>query len=466
MESILSCGRWSRSDRVVEVRSPYTGEVVGRVGQATVKQVNDAINSAKSYRCSLTAFERSEVLSRTADRIHADAEVFMRSIVDETGNARKDAATEVRRAVAQLRFGAEEAKRLVGESITTDVTDYGARRLAVTLVEPIGLVCAITPFNRPLNQVATKVVPALAVGDSVIVKPSEKAPLTAVLFVRALLDSGLPAEMISLVTGDPREIGDALVGSDLVDMVTFTGSATVGKAIARRIGMIRSAFELGDSGALVVADDADLAAAAAAAAAGAFSTAGQSCRGVKRVLAHEDVADAFADLLVAAAERLTVGDPWDAKTDIGTLIDEQAAERVESRVAEAVNRGARLRTGGYRHGAQFWPTVLDHVDRDAPLVREETFGPCAPIIRVSGMDEAMNYLNSGRYGLQTGVFTQRIGDAMKMARGLQAGAVVINGGPQFESPNIPFGGVKDSGHGREGVRYAMREMSRIKTLVL
>ncbi|WP_032917114.1 aldehyde dehydrogenase family protein [Streptomyces rimosus] len=466
MNEIFSGGRWLPVDRTSDVINPYTGETVGRMARAEPGQAVAAARSAARFRCGSPAHERAAVLRRAAEEIHASSEVFIRSIVEETGNAHKDAVSEVRRAIAQLRFGAEEAKRLTGESIATDVTDYAARRLAVTLPEPLGLICAITPFNRPLNQVVTKVVPAVAAGNSVIVKPSEKAPLTAGLFVRALLDSGLPAGQIALVTGDPLEVGEALVSCEYVDMVTFTGSAAVGQRIARRIGMIRSAFELGDSGALIVADDADLPAAVTAATAGAYATAGQSCRGVKRILVHEQVADEFVRMLVAATERLVVGDPRDPGTDIGTLIDEPAAVRVEQRVAEAVDGGAQVLTGGRRRGAQFWPTVLDHVDRAAPLVCEETFGPCAPLVRVKDLDDAVDYLNAGRVGLQAGVFTRRIDDAMRAARALQVGAVIINGGPQFESPNIPFGGVKDSGHGREGVRYAMREMTRIKTLVL
>ncbi len=466
VNAIFSEGRWSSVDRVADVLNPYTGETVGHMARAGAGQAVAAARAAGRFRCEASAHERGAVLLRTADEVQNSAEVFVRSIVGETGNTHKDAVSEVRRAVAQLRFGGEEAKRLTGESIATDVTDYTARRLAVTLPEPLGLICAITPFNRPLNQVVTKVVPAVAAGNSVIVKPSEKAPLTAGLFVRALLDSGLQPGMIALVTGDPLEVGEALVSCEYVDMVTFTGSAAVGQRIARRIGMIRSAFELGDSGALIVADDADLSAAVSAAAAGAYATAGQSCRGVKRILVQEQVADEFADMLVAATERLVVGDPRDPGTDIGTLIDEPAAVRVERRVAEAVDGGARVLAGGRRRGAQFWPTVLDHVDRGAPLVCEETFGPCAPLVRVKDLADAVDYLNAGRVGLQAGVFTQRIDDAMRAARELQVGAVIVNGGPQFESPNIPFGGVKDSGHGREGVRYAMREMTRLKTLVL
>jgi acyl-CoA reductase-like NAD-dependent aldehyde dehydrogenase len=355
---------------------------------------------------------------------------------------------------------------VVGEAIPTDVTSARLRRVAVTTREPAGLVYAITPFNRPLNQVANKLGPALAAGNRVLLKPSERTPLTAVRFVHTLLAAGLPADRLALVTGDPAEVGGAIVDSGLADVITFTGSSAVGRRVARAAGMCRVLMELGDSGALIVMDDADLEQAAAAAASGAFATSGQSCRGVKRILVHERVAEELVARLVRHAEQLRVGDPADPNTDIGTLIDEPAAVEVERRVVEAVSGGARVVSGGQRRGAQFAPTVLDRVSRGALLVREETFGPVAPVIRVTSLDDAIQCVNEVRYGLQAGIFTQRLDDVLRAGRELAVGTVIANGGPQFEAPNIPFGGVKDSGLGREGVRYAMQEMSTVKTLVL
>ncbi|ATL68039.1 aldehyde dehydrogenase family protein [Nocardia terpenica] len=463
---IFGGGRWLPTADGLDVINPYTGEVVGVAARATAAQALEVARAAGQFRSELAAYERADILSRCAELIERAAAEFARSICLESGLAYRDGTKEVSRAVAQLRFAAEEAKRITGEAISTDVTPTAGRRMAVAFREPVGTVLAITPFNRPLNQVVTKVAPAIAAGAGVIVKPSERTPLTATLFVRALLEAGLPERMISLVTGDPITVGETLVTSGMVDMVTFTGSATVGRRIAQRAGMMRTAFELGDSGALIVLEDADLTAAASDAAAGAFATSGQSCRGVKRILVQDTVADDFAALLRAAAERLRVGDPLDPATDIGTLIDERAAQAVDGRVREAVAGGARLLCGGRREGAQYWPTVLDHVDRGCELVREETFGPCAPIVRVADFEDALECVNDSRYGLQAGLFTQRLDYALHAARTLQVGTVVLNGGPQFESPNVPFGGVKDSGLGREGIRYAIQEMTRIKTLVL
>lgn len=465
-DSLLIGGRWQAADRVSEICCPWDNSVAGTVYCASVDQALSAASLAKAYRCTLSAFERSNVLSRTADEVHAQGEAYALSIVSESGIALKEARREVARAVTQLRVCAEEAKRVTGECIETDVTSTNGRNIAFTLREPIGLVLAITPFNRPLNQVVVKLGPAIAAGCSVILKPSEKTPLTAVKFVQTLIACGLPAEMVAVVTGNPVELGDSLVGSDDIDMISFTGSAAVGERIAGRAGMIRTAFELGDSGALIVMEDADLSLAVKAAAQGAFATSGQSCRGVNRILVHESVVDLFSELLTKEAEKLKVGDPWNGETDMGTLISEKAAADVERRVSDAVASGARVLTGHRRKNAQYWPTVIDHVDHSMELVQAETFGPCAPIVRVSNFEHALELANATAFGLQTGLFTRDIGRALSAIRSLQTGAVIINGGPQFEAPNIPFGGVKKSGMGREGVKYAIQEMTILKTVVL
>jgi acyl-CoA reductase-like NAD-dependent aldehyde dehydrogenase len=465
-KGLFSGGRWLPGVGVAQVRNPYTDEVVGTVARASPQQALDAVRGLSGVRSELTAYDRGEILAATAELLHRERDDVASTISQESGLAIKDARREVDRATTQLRYCAEEAKRIVGEAIRTDITGARQRRLAITTREPIGVVCAVTPFNRPLNQVVTKVAPALAANNRVIVKPSEKTPLSAIRFVDALLRSGLPPDLIALVCGDPGELVDALVNSGQIDMLTFTGSTRVGRLLAASAGMIRQTYELGDSGALVVLADADLPAAVAAATAGAFATSGQSCRGVKRIIVHADVADEIAGELAAAASALVVGDPADPATDIGTLIDRDAATEVEDRVARAVAAGARVLCGARREGARYWPTVLDHVPRDADLVRLETFGPTAPVIRVKDFDEAVEVVNDTRYGLQAGIFTNSLDHAHRAAELFDVGAVVVNGGPQFESPNIPFGGVKDSGIGREGARYAIEEMTKVKTLVL
>jgi putative phosphonoacetaldehyde dehydrogenase len=462
---LLINGEWLETEEKIAVRNPFSGEIVGYAAQASRAQALAAAKHAKAYESTLTAFDRAEVLNRTAAQIERDEPEFVDLIVAECGACLADAQKEVRRAVTLLRVCAEEAKRIIGEAIPIDVTADRKRGFAVTVREPIGLVCAITPFNRPLNQVVVKLAPAIAANNPVILKPSEKTPLSAVKFVKCLIANGLPAGMVAVVTGDPREVGEALVTCPDVDMITFTGSRAVGERIAQSAGMIRTAFELGDSGALIVLDDADLELAARIGAKGAFATAGQSCRGVKRLLVQEDVADRFAALLVGEARKVRFGDPYSAENDIGCLIDEAAARAVEERVRESIADGAELLYGSPRSGAVLGPHVLDFVPKDSTLVREETFGPCAPIVRVASLDEAVSWLNSGPYGLQTGVFTADVSRALTAARTLRSGAVIINDGPQFESPFVPFGGVKRSGLGREGARFAIEEMTTVKTIV-
>jgi len=463
---LLINGEWLETEQKITVRNPFSGEIVGYAARASRAQTLAAARQAKAYESTLTAFDRSEILNGTAAHIERDEKEFVDLIVAECGACVAEAQKEVRRAVILLRVCAEEAKRISGEAIPTDTTADRKRSLAVTVREPIGLVCAITPFNRPLNQVVVKLAPAIAANNSVILKPSEKTPLSAVKFVKCLIANGLPAKMVSLVTGDPREVGETLVTCPDVDMITFTGSRAVGERIAKCAGMIRMTFELGDSGALIVLDDADLELAAQTGAKGAFATAGQSCRGVKRFLVQDRVADRFAALLVDEARKLKFGDPCSAQNAMGCLIDEAAARTVEERINESVADGAKLLYGSPRSSAVLGPQVLDFVSKDSTLVREETFGPCAPIVRIKDLDEAISWINSGPYGLQTGVFTADIHRAFKAARKLKSGAVIINDGPQFESPFIPFGGVKKSGLGREGARFAIEEMTTVKTIVV
>lgn len=454
------------ASRDIVVRNPYDGSEAGRVRAATAAEAEAATLRAKHGRVELRPHERADVLRAAAAALRERSDEFAESICAECGTARRDAAKEISRSLEALELSAEEARRLNGESLATDATPGRPRALAVTRYEPRGTILAITPFNRPLAQVVTKLAPAVGAGNAVVLKPSERTPLTAALFAEVLVESGFPGSMLELVCGHPDEVGDALVGSPHVDMLTFTGSARVGRALARRAGMIETAFELGDSAALIVMPGADLACAARVAAAGAFSSAGQSCRGVKRVIAHDDVADELVGLLAAEARALRVGDPRDPDTDVGTLIDEAAAAAVEARVEEAVAHGAALVTGGRREGAQVWPTVLDRVDRELPLVAAETFGPCAPVIRVRDADDAIECANATEYGLQAGIFCADLATALRCARELDVGTVAINDGPQFEAPLAPFGGEKSSGLGREGIPYSMRAMSTLRTVVV
>jgi putative phosphonoacetaldehyde dehydrogenase len=446
------------------IRNPYTRETVGWVADCSPADVERALVSASSYDGHLTADRRARLLARLADALECEKPRFQALITDEAGLCVRDAAVEVERSIANLRLAAAETQRLDGEALR--YTKGGADKMALTLYEPVGVIAVITPFNRPLNQVVVKVAPAVAANNAVVLKPSEKTPLSALAFAELFASVGFPPEMLSLVTGDPQQVGEALVTSPLVDMVAFTGSVRVGESVAQRAGMKKLLLELGGNDPLFVLEDADLALAAKLAADGALATAGQACRAVKRIIVMDSVADAFAHALVETVARKRWGDPYDPATEVGPLIDEAAAIEVERRCNAAVDDGAWLLHGGRRDGALLQPIVLDHVDSSSMLVAQETFGPVAPIIRVGSLDEALAVANGTPYGLQAGVVTRDATAFLRIARELRVGGVALLDGPNFDSPFIPFGGVKKSGLGREGVRFAMREMSVLKTVVV
>jgi acyl-CoA reductase-like NAD-dependent aldehyde dehydrogenase len=444
------------------ITSPWDGRVVGTVPSDTAADVRDAATTLKGSWRAMTPAERAAVLGRAADLLRQRAEELAPRISAESGVCVKETRREVQRASGNLAVAAEEALRLRGESILVP----GHPRLAITLCEPVGVVAAITPYNRPLNQVVVKVAPAIAAGCPVVLKPSEKTPLAALAFAQVLCAAGLPAGNIAVTTGPPLVIGPALAGHPDVDMVTFTGGTSAGLAVAAAAAGKKVVLELGGNDPLIVAPDADLALAIRLAVSGAFGTAGQSCRGVKRIIAVGGVAERMAGPLAAAAAALRVGDPLDPEVDIGPLISADAAEIVAGRIDDAVAAGARLLQGGRRDGAVLAPAVLDRVPADAELVVEETFGPVAPIIRVGSLAEAIEVANSTAYGLQAGVLTRDSEAFWQAACCLRVGAVHLGEGPHFDSPHIPFGGVKASGVGREGIRYSIREMTSIKTVTV
>jgi len=461
---MLMRGELHESDRRLPVHNPWNGELVDTVSMDSPADVEAAIAAVAAYDHRLEPGERGRILRAAAAALETRGEELARGITLESGVPIKAARKEIARSRGNLLVAAEEAERLHGEALR--ITGAGGAKLCPTLLEPVGVVCAITPFNRPLNQVVVKLAPAIAANNGVVLKPSEKTPLTALAFARLLLDCGLPEDMLSVVTGDPAEISDALLTSPRVDMVTFTGGVEAGEAIARRVGLKKIAMELGGNDPLFVLADADLDAAVRLAVAGAYSTAGQSCRGVKRVLVADEVADDFVPRLVEASRQVQVGDPFDDDTVVACLISEEAARRVEERCGAAVADGAELLLGGGRRGSVVPPTVLDRVSPASDLVVHETFGPVAPVLRFTDLDEAVQIANGTIYGLQAGVVTRDLAAFMSLARRLRVGAVNLMEGPQFGSPHIPFGGVKKSGIGREGIAYAMREMSTVKTLVL
>ncbi|MFF3223431.1 aldehyde dehydrogenase family protein [Nocardia suismassiliense] len=444
------------------VRNPWTGEDVGLVARDSVAQMDEAVRELRAAWRPLRPDRRAAVLSAAAHLIRERSGALAELISQESGVCIAETRKETERAATNLVVAATEAERLRGESIPVP----GHDRLALTIFEPVGVVAAITPFNRPLNQVVVKVAPAVAAGCAVVLKPSEKTPLTALAFAEILLEAGLPPEHLVVTTGEPGMIGPALAGHPDIDMVTFTGSVRTGREVARVAAGKKLLLELGGNDPLIVLPDADLGLAVELAGQGAFATAGQSCRGIKRVIAVGAIADELVAGLVEAARRKRAGDPLDPATDVGPLISAEAAIVVERRISDAVAAHAKLLYGGDRRASLITPAVLDHVPADAELVVEETFGPVAPVIRVADTAEAIKVANGTRYGLQAGVVTSDVAEFSEIAAALRVGAVNLNAGPHFDSPHIPFGGVKSSGLGREGLSYSIREMSTVKTVTL
>jgi len=459
-------GEWVDSDEKIEVTNPYTNEVVGTVPKMGLADVEKAIDSLYNYEPTLTAHERSEILKATAAEIKSRTDELAYGISLESGMSIKDSTKEVGRGVGLLNVAAEEAKRIMGEQLPSDVDSAGADKIIMAMRFPVGVVSAIVPFNRPMNQVVVKVAPGFAAGNKMIIKPTERTPMSAIRFVEILLNNGMPPEMISIVTGKSSEIGNELVSSQKIDMVTFTGSTDVGRKLTNMAGIKKLTMELGGNDPLIVLEDGDLDKAASLATAGAYSNAGQACRGVKRIIVIDSVADAFAEKLKTATEKIKCGDPFDPDTAIGTVIDEAAAIEVEDALKGAVADGAKVLCGNKREGALFTPTVVDHCKPDSAMVLDETFGPVAPIIRVKDVEEACRVANSTEFGLQSGVVTNNLENIRYCIKNLKVGAVNINEGPHHDMPNIPFGGVKQSGIGREGIRYAMQEMTYIKCVVM
>jgi putative phosphonoacetaldehyde dehydrogenase len=365
-------------------------------------------------------------------------------------------------------FAAMEALRDDGQAFSCDLTPHGKNRRVYTRREPLlGVICAITPFNHPMNQVAHKVAPSIATGNRMVLKPSEKTPLSAYYLAELLYEAGLPREMFTVVTGDPREIADELITNEHVDLVTFTGGVSVGKYIASKAGYRRMVLELGGNDPLIVMEDADIEEASTLAAQGSYKNSGQRCTAVKRMLVHEKVADEFVDKLVAKTKAWTFGDPMNPKLEMGTVIDEPAAMLFESRVKEAVSQGARLLVGNERQGALYSPTVIDRVDPKMTVVMQETFGPVSPVIRFGGIDEAIAISNGTAYGLSSAVCTNRLDYINRFVAELHVGTVNVREVPGYRLELTPFGGIKDSGLGyKEGVQEAMKSFTNLKTFSL
>src|SRR5437899_4929444 len=466
----LSCyvaGKAITSVQQLVIKNPYNGEAVGSVALAGREQTDAAIVSALNWREPLTRFQRSRILEKARQLLETRNEEFGRLITAESGLCIRETRYEVGRALDVLRFASMEALRDDGEVFSCDVSPQGKARKIFTLREPLNCAVCITPFNHPLNQVAHKLAPAIAAGTPVILKPSEKTPLTASKFAELLYEAGLPGPLLSVLLGPTAQLAEPLVQDPRVELVSFTGSVAVGKRIAATAGYKRLVLELGGNDPLIVLDDADLDLAVTLAAEGSFRNSGQRCTAVKRILVQETVAGEFTRRLVAKTKEYICGDPLEDATRVGTVIDEPAAIHLETVVQEAVAAGAKVLIGGGRRGAQLQPTVIADVPRDCEMVVCESFGPLAPILTVRDLDDAIALANSTAYGLSSGVVTNDMNKAIKAIKSLRCGTVNINEIPGYRIENSPFGGIKDSGLGiKEGVIEAMKCMTTVKTFSL
>ncbi|MBR1160446.1 phosphonoacetaldehyde dehydrogenase [Bradyrhizobium elkanii] len=468
-EQMRIAGSLVDTDEHVEVFNPYTNKVVGTVPAARPEHVRSAFARAAAFKPKLTRYERQRVLLRTAELLAGRKEEFARLITAESGLCWKDSLYEAGRAYDVYSFAGQLAIKDDGETFSCDISPQGkARKIFTTRTPLLGAISAITPFNHPLNMVSHKIAPAIATNNRVVLKPTELTPLTALALADVLYEAGLPPEMLSVVTGNPHSMGDAMLTDPDADLVTFTGSVRVGKHIASKAGYKRLVLELGGNDPLIVMEDADLEKAAELAVTGATKNSGQRCTAVKRVLCVEAVADEFSALVLKKARKLKCGDPMDPTVDVGTVIHEGAAKEFERRVDAAVADGAELLHGNDRDGALYPPTVVDRIPYTSELVMQETFGPVIPIIRVpNDIDSVIRISNATAFGLSSGVCTNRLDYITRFVNELDVGTVNVWEVPGYRIEMSPFGGIKDSGLGyKEGVQEAIKSFTNVKTYSL
>ena len=470
-EAMRIGGRKVTTPDVVEVRYPYTDQVIGTVPAGQAHHAAEAFGIAAGYKCTLTRYERQQILFRTAELIRERREEIAHWLTLELGICKQHSLYETGRSYDVFTLAGQLAIMDDGQIFSCDLTPHGKARKIYTKREPVRAISAITPFNHPLNMVAHKIAPAIAVGSPMVCKPTELTPLTAITLADILYEAGLPPEMFQVVTGMPADIGDAMILDDNIDIITFTGGVPVGKMIAAKAGYKRTALELGGNDPLIILNDLsadDLAKAATIAVAGATGNSGQRCTAVKRILVQESVADTFVPLVLERAKAIRHGDPMNPETQLGCVIHAQAAETFENRVHKAEAAGAKILYHPGRNGALLPAITVDHVPHDSELVMEETFGPIVPIVRVPDDDtEVMRISNSTAFGLSSGVCTNDFRRMQTFIEGLNVGTVNIWEQPGYRIEMSPFGGIKDSGNGvKEGVLEAMKFFTNVKTYSL
>jgi glyceraldehyde-3-phosphate dehydrogenase (NADP+) len=462
-------GQWHRSNQVLQVTSPWDDSAVGSTwlaGDAQVEAATAAAVDASGTMRSLPAYERGAILAKASSVLTRRRTEIGRALAGEAGKPIRDALTEVDRAAMTFHVASEEARRIGGDVIPLDLAPHGKGRIAILRRFAIGPVAAISPFNFPLNLSAHKLAPAIAAGNPIVLKPATKTPLSALYLAAALEEAGIPKGALSVLPMS-RQLGDRLVTDERFKLLTFTGSSSVGWAMKARAGKKKVILELGGNAGVIIDESADVDWAAKRVATGGFAYAGQSCISVQRVFVHESVYEGFAANLVARVESLVVGDPLDGATDVGPMIDAGEVDRIEAWVQEAVAGGGRLLTGGARvNRSAFAPTVLENVPEVAKVCAQEVFAPVVALYRFSDFKDAVAAVNRSRYGLQAGVFTTSLPHTLIAFDQIEAGGVIVNDVPTWRIDHMPYGGVKDSGVGREGPRYTIEEMTEPKLLVI
>lgn len=466
MKMLLN-GGWVDREEKIEVHDPFDHSVIDTVPSSTSQDVETALQAAvHGFEISkrMTVYERAQVLFKTASIISEKLEDFAQVIAREGSKTIREARKEASRCVNTLTVSAEESKRILGETVPFDSFPGGEKRRGYYYRFPIGVVLAITPFNDPLNLVAHKLGPAIAAGNSVILKPATVTPLSALKLAEALLAAGLPPLMLQAITGYGSVIGDPLVKDERIRMISFTGGIEAGRRIAQLAGIKKMGMELGSDSPVIVWNDTDLDWAVESCVSGAFWAAGQNCIGVQRLYIHQEIYEEFRDRFVERTKKYRIGDKLKEETDMGPMITEEEAKRVETWIKEAEEKGARILTGGNRHRALVEPTVLENVPENVAIHCEEVFGPTVNLYPVDNLDEAIKKANSLPFGLHAAVFTRNVDVAFKAAYELDCGGVMINDSTDYRLDSMPFGGVKYSGLGREGIKFALQEMTEPKVV--
>ncbi|MGG0286228.1 aldehyde dehydrogenase family protein [Peribacillus butanolivorans] len=461
-------GKWKEAQKFTTLKSPYSGEVLAEIPAATPEEVELAIDSAYQARKAMAALpshKRAAILEKLATLLESRKDEAAEIIAKEAAKPIKTAIGEVSRTIATYKFAAEEAKRIHGETLTMDATADGEGRIGYTVREPIGVVGAITPFNFPMNLVAHKVGPAIAAGNPIVLKPASQTPLSSLLLAELLAETDLPDGAFNLITGSGSVIGDKLVTDSRVKSISFTGSPAVGIGIRNKAGLKKVSLELGSNAAVIVDKGIDIDKIIPRCVTAAFAFQGQVCISLQRAYVHEEVYDEFVEKFSEATKGLILGDSLDPAVDVSALISAGDVERSLDWISEAKQYGAVVAAGGKSEGNILHPTVLLEVDAKLKVSCQEVFAPIVLINKVSSVEEAIDLVNDSEFGLQAGVYTDNINLALTAAEKLEVGGVIINDVPTYRVDNMPYGGVKKSGMGREGLKYAIEEMTEMKLVI-